>query len=598
MSNENAKTKQPLNPDDLNHFIQNARSSYKSYKENASIAAANAYLLWRDSEVGTKEGREWFEKQVNERNEAIKQYNEAVKKDKKYAEDYKNGKLSQDELVNQSGKTKEEKEVIATEKKRLDELVKKDDAYWTSLRLVLIEGREGASIFTRLVKYVFEFDKPTHAAMVSRLCLALEWIHGQFNGVVVQKVDDIVSVIEAHGGFEVIVEDQRSIRNNDDELSKDREIIAAKNYDDTKAALKGAKSLGAVPLEARHDQEGLVIMIARYDGGKAEVVAELPAGEGEFKRLISRYEDPALLPVADTTEFVARVMELGGLVSEGEGSSEDNAKTERLVLTNMKDGKAELVISASNADSAAIVKVQPKETIDLGIGDDPLYMKSKWRKELEKKVNTYERRRLIDFSYDLQPKQKDGKTPAEAPMAWVACNGALKAAGRSSASQQFYWYPVSKLESRPLEPCHFEPGVRFAIKADEVRSIYRGPLKAWEESKDSSKTSKIVTLKNDGDNLHVTIADGGSVTVTTEKAQGPVTLVKFRPRELANLFSMLSRQHESEYRFEIDDAGLLMVGWEDRFASYQVYLPTATKDGRLESRKVAPMRINLPLAAE
>jgi hypothetical protein len=87
-----------------------------------------------------------------------------------------------------------------------------------------------------------------------------------------------------------------------------------------------------------------------------------------------------------------------------------------------------LIVSASNADSAAIVKVQPKESIDLGITEDQLYLKSSWRRELEKKVSTYERRRLIDFSYDLQPKQKDGKTPAEAPMAWIACNGALKAA--------------------------------------------------------------------------------------------------------------------------------------------------------------------------
>ena len=434
--------------------------------------------------------------------------------------------------------------------------------------------------------------------MVSRLCLALEWIHGKFKGEVIGSIDEIVSMVEANGGFETIVEDQRSIRNNDDELSKDREIIANRNYEDTRGALKGAKSLGAVPLEARHDQEGLVIMIARYTGGNAEVVAELPAGEGEFKRLISRYEDPSLLPVADTTEFIARLMELGSLVSEGEGSSDDTAKTERLVLTNMRDGKPELIVSASNADSAAIVKVQPKDGIDLGISDDPLYLKSKWRKELEKKVSTYERRRLIDFTYDLQPKQKDGKTPADASMAWAACNGALKDAGRSSATQQFYWYPVAKLETRPLEPCHFEPGVRFTLKGDEVRSVYRGPLKAWEESKDSAKTSKIVTLKNEGDSLHVTIKDGGSVTVTTDQAQGPMTLVKFRPRELANLFSMLSHQHGSEYWFEVDDAGLLMVGWEDKFASYQVYLPTATKDGRLESRKVAPMRINLPLAAE
>jgi hypothetical protein len=327
MSNENSKTKQPLNPSDLVQFIQNARSSYKSYKENASIAAANAYLLWRVSEVGTKEGKDWFEKQVGEINESIKKHNEELKKEKKYVEDYKNEKLSQDELVNQTGKTKEEKEAIAAEKKRLDDLVKKDDTYWASQRRVLIEGRDGTSIFTRLVKYVFEFDKPSHAAMVSRLCLALDWIHGKFRGEVVQDVSEIVSLIETNGGFEIIVEDQRSIRNNDDELSKDREIIAEKNYTDTKAALKGAKSLAAVNLEARHEQDGLVLMIARYEGGKAQVVAELPAGEGEFKRLISRYENPDLLPVSDTTEFVARLMDLGGLVSDGEGSAEDNAKT-------------------------------------------------------------------------------------------------------------------------------------------------------------------------------------------------------------------------------------------------------------------------------
>ena len=600
MSVENSRNRQPLNPDDLQRFIENARSSLKTLRQSASTAAVNTYLLWRDTMAGsaTREGRAWIESEIAKRNEEIKNHNEKVKKEKKYVDDYKSDKLSKDELVNQTGKTKEEKEAIAEEKKRLDTLVKKEAKYWDDQRLVSIEKREGASEFTEIVKYVFEFDKAAHASMVNRFCLGLEWIHSRFKDVVIESVDEVVAVVEDQGGFEIVVEDQRSVRNNDDTLSIDREIIATRNYNDTKAALKGAKPLASVEIEARHDQDGLVIMVARYDGGKAHVVAELPAGDGEFKRLISRYEDPALLPVSDTTEFIARVMELGGIVTEGEGSSEDVAKTDRLVLTNMKNGKPELIIPASNADSAAIVMVQPKDSIDLGITEDRLYLKSKWRKELEKKVSTYERRRLIDFTYDLQPKQKDGKTPAEASMAWAACNGALRDAGRSSATQQFYWYPINKLESRPLEPSHFEPTVKFTLKGDEVRAIYKGPLKAWEESKDSAKTSKLVTLKNEGDSLHVTIKDGGSVTVTTDQAQGPVTATRFRPRELANLFSMLAHQHGSDYRFEIDDAGLLMVGWEDKFASYQVYLPMATKDGRLESRKVAPMRLNLPLAAE
>lgn len=600
MSNETINTKKPLNPDDLYELIANARSSFKSYKLSASSAAANAYLLWRDTMAfgAPREGKDWMMGEIAKRNEEIKNHNEDLKKDRKYAEDYMNGKLSADEWINQPGKNKEEKDEIAAERKRLTALAKRDAKEWDRLKLVPIEKREGASQFTEIVKCVFEFDKSAHASLVNRFCLALEWVHDAFGGKVVETIDEIVDRIEEGGGFEIIVEDQRLIRNKDDVLSEDREIIAERNYADTKAALKGSSPLASVNLEARYEQDGLVLMVARYEGGQAHVVAELPAGEGEFKRLISRYEDPALLPVADTTEFIARVMELGGLVSDGEGSSEDNAKTERLILTNMKDGKPELIVSASKADAAAIVKVQPRESIDLGITEDRLYLKSVWRKELEKKVSSYERRRLIDFSYDLQPKQKDGKTPAEAPMAWIACNGALKDAGRSSANQQFYWYPIAKLESRPLEPSYFEPTVRFYLKAEEVRAIYRGPLKAWEESKDSAKTSKAVTLKNEGESLHVTIQDGGSVTVGVDKAEGQTTVVRFRPRELANLFSMLSRQHGSDYRFEIDDTGLLMVAWADQFAAYQVYLPTATKDGRMESRRVAPMRIALPQAAE
>lgn len=183
-------------------------------------------------------------------------------------------------------------------------------------------------------------------------------------------------------------------------------------------------------------------------------------------------------------------------------------------------------------------------------------------------------------------------------MAWVACNAALKERNRSTATKQYYWYPVSKLDSRPLEPSHFEPSVRFTLKPDEVRTVYKGPLKAWEESKDSAKTSKLVSLKNDGDRLHLTIKEGDSVSVGTEKAEGPTTVARFRPRDTANLFGLLTQQHGSEYRFELDETGLLMVAWEDKFAAYEVYLPTAMKDGRLESRRVAPMRIALPQAAE
>ncbi|GLI94390.1 hypothetical protein [Methylocystis echinoides] len=388
MSAANSRNNQPLNPDDLNGFIENARSSLKTLKQSASIATANAYLLWLDTQAfsATKEGKEWIKKEIDARNADIKKHNEDVKKEKKYVTDYKNNNLSEDELVNQTGKTKEQKDEIAAEKKRLDALAKKDDKYWDSLKLVPIERREGASEFTEIVKFIFEYDKSAHAASVNRFCLALEWVHARFKGKTVEGIEDVVTVIDDACGFEIIVEEQRRNRNDDDQAQVDREIIAERNYADTKAALKGAEPLASLDIEPRFELDGLVIMVARYDGGKAHVVAELPAGDGEFKRLISRYENPELLPVSDTTEFIGRLMELGQLVSDGEGSGDKDSKekTERVLLSDGKNGKPELVISACNADAALIVKARPKTEIDLGLTDEPLVMKERWRKPLER----------------------------------------------------------------------------------------------------------------------------------------------------------------------------------------------------------------------
>ena len=82
MSKETINTKKPLNPDDLYDLIANARSSFKSYKLSASSAAANAYLLWRDTMAfgAPREGKDWMMGEIAKRNEEIKKHNEDLKK--------------------------------------------------------------------------------------------------------------------------------------------------------------------------------------------------------------------------------------------------------------------------------------------------------------------------------------------------------------------------------------------------------------------------------------------------------------------------------------------------------------------------------------
>lgn len=345
-------------------------------------------------------------------------------------------------------------------------------------------------------------------------------------------------------------------------------------------------------------------MVAKYEGGKAHVVAELEAGEGEFKRIISRYEDPALLPVAQSTEFIGRLLTLGELVSEGENSTGDSKndenaeKTQRILLLHKgKNGKSEFVMSARFADAAVIVKAQPNSEIALGSPDAPIYMKPQMRRDLEKKTGTYERRRLIDMTFDMSPKRADGK-PAEAAMSWLACNSALKEKGRASAVRQFYWYNLDALDKKPLDIDHFDPRAFFSLSGDHLRALYKDSLRPWEESTAPGKASKLVTLKCDAEAVYLTIKGEETVSSTSLKMTGSTLAASFRPRDIANLFSILAKQHGAEFAFAMDEAGLLEVRWEDALSSYQVYLPTATNDARLQSRRVAPMRIDLPLAAE
>ena len=68
---------------------------------------------------------------------------------------------------------------------------------------------------------------------------------------------------------------------------------------------------------------------------------------------------------------------------------------------------------------------------------------------------------------------------------------------------------------------------------------------------------------------------------------------------IGGLVLALTLQQVAAVKLSGDSSGLLCVTWSDHLGYYSVYLPTATKDNKLEHRRVAPMRIDveLPLAA-
>jgi hypothetical protein len=501
----NQRSGRNLDPQEIQAFIQNARSSYTSYKQSASQAVANAYMAYQElqSKHATSEGVEWLAKEIDKRNILIDEENKKLKELQKRVKDFQSGKLEKDkDWIFDEPKDPKGRKMIEDEISKLKRLQKQEKEVWQSQRLVRIEQREGASSFTQIVKFVFAFDRTMHAPVISRFCTAMEWIELKCKGGTVEDADAIVELIDRFGGFEDVLEEMRLRRGGDNQDSIDREEIAKQNLSEIKEILKVAPALSTFQAEARFASDNFLMLLARSVGGNIDVVAEIPCGDNEINRFMARHEDPVAMPVPPVTEFIARMLKLGELVAD---NSEDEAKsavdpnevsnggTRTITLRTMSDGNPEFIISARGADSSPVIYVYPRSDIHLGTPALPVFMQGKTRKRLEKKVDSYNKRRKIEFSFDPQPKKADGK-PAESPMSWVACHESLKEIDSSNAIQQYYWSDMSKTTYRPLEVFNFRPQFEAKVGADDIKTMFNVRMEPWLKDKGSQKAKRTLTV--------------------------------------------------------------------------------------------------------
>ncbi len=195
--------------------IAQANTAYQLSKESAARAAAYAYLVWRDTmaDAASQEARNWLIEQVRTRNDAIDQHNVEEETLRKRVEAYKNGKLrelNRDDLALQESEDASELALIIRERNRLTKLGELAPKAWEARKKILIEARDGSSEFTVIVKFVFQFHHVSDSDVSSRYAKVLEWIHGKFAGKTISDVTDIIGVIQAEGGFERVLHQQRN----------------------------------------------------------------------------------------------------------------------------------------------------------------------------------------------------------------------------------------------------------------------------------------------------------------------------------------------------------------------------------------------------
>jgi hypothetical protein len=597
----NTRAAQTVTPDIICDNIKQAKTSFVLSKDAAGEAAARAYLVWFDTMSANAhvDMIKWMDDEIAKRNPAIDAHNKEEKDLKEKSNKFVNGKLAEDNWLNGTPETKAERDELAAEKARLTSLHALSKDEWAARRKVKVEAREGASKFTKLVKFVFDFEYASDSSVTSRYATVLEWVDAKFGGEIVEDASQITDTIKAAGGFEAVLNLQRGNKPEDDTAAADRKAIADAIAKQAKAAVQNADAKATFAMDVKNAPEGIVLVLGRYVDGKVEVVGEMPLVSERLDEVVSQFNDEDLLPTNDHAEFVARVLALGELVNEGSASdiTEDGVKAgkkeaERRTLTLAPNAAAglELVVSARFADASAVIKATPRlERVVLGEVTTPMLMPWVQSRALTKMLDDRSTRRLVDVISDVN----------EGELSWIVGNSALIAVDSKNARQCCTLDSLVNETHMPLDVDGFKPQFAVTVAVAELRGLYQTCLTPWKETKDGKKNQKQMALTfKDGQMTYQ--FDGKSDHSLPCAGANPVPVsLQFRSQDLHDLVLALTQQQVASVKVSGDSSGLLCVTWSDHLGHYSVYLPTATKDNKLEHRRVAPMRIevDLPMAA-
>lgn len=571
--------------------ITSARGAHARSKTGAAEAAALAYLVWRKVEApyAHAEDKKWFAEAVEKRNGEIKTFNTGVNKLQSRATKFKDKALDADDLANQTSTDPVKAAEIKAEQDKLREHAKLKPKEWSKLRKVRIAARAGASDFTMLVKFVFGFEHVSDASMTSRYCTALAWLNSKFGGLSVNGKESLVEAIQAAGGIDMVVAEQRGNVEGKEQAETDRKAISDAVVKRAKEAFDHAPALGSITMDVKNAEKDVVLLLCRHKGGTVEVVAQMPVAKDKVDKELEKFDDPVLLPTKNEPEFVSRVLALGGLIPEGkapevyvDGEFTGHADVEARTLFAVPNAKAdiELMMSSLCADVSVVVKARPNpEVVELGQLSVPAAMDWKSRRALEKSIKSRAQRRLISIAAI----EDDG---GEMALSWSVENEALCGVKSPNAVKLHAWRDMSEDTKMPLDIDGFKARFTLTVKATDLGVFYEAAMRKWETSANGKKNETPMVLTFKAGAIVYSFGKEPEVTLPcTGKVASPVTL-KFSARALCDLFEKLVAQHGDTYSFSADEGGMLAISWTDKLGSYEVYQYAQSEKGAALSKRL------------
>ena len=592
---------QTVNITDLEQRLQSARDSYNRHKDAAAEAVGHVYLLYRETRSG--EARKWLEEEIKELNRVIEKHNKEQQDQYEKAKDWRDNKLSKDhELIQPTDDPKQ----ILKNKKEIDQLktlLDMSPQERTKLRRVPVVRREDSSQYVEIVRYVLNFDRSHHAAMVSRYCSVIEWIAKKFDDEPNTDITQIKAAVEVAGGFDRCVDLQREAEDSSEVNESDEEIIRKAQATEARGIVLGLKAAASVSMTASKTDGDFVLLVCRPTSDGLDVLGEADLSDNDVQRAVTRLGDANMIGADPALEFVARVLELGKMIKEKQEVASDldpskKVETERLVSLRADiNGRPELVVSVNKADAGPILHARPHDIDLLTLIKGECVLQGNVRRNIEREVTSKSRRRLLSIKVNTQPQTAAGKD-APSPLSWEFHNRALADKGRKTALQRFFWTSLKNITAKPLDVDNFNPQFVGTLEQSDISLIKTHLTDVWMSSTAADKNKRNFLLQLKDQQLTLKCGDAEPIELMLKTDSTASTSMKFKIPDIVSVIDQISKQHGT-YEIAGDPGGLIRISWTDHLASYDYYLPTIGSDGRHMNRRVAPMLVHdLPMAAE
>lgn len=554
----------PVTADEINQFKAAAARAYGNAKSSAMESAANAYLVWHhgESEAAEPHVRDWLDEEIAKINADIESHNKKVDHQKARAKNCKKGTLN-DPLSD-------------AEKAELLEMAEWKTNDWAKEKQVKIDARTGSSTFSRIVKFVFGFKKPSEASHVSRYAKVLEFIDTnkhELNGDF--SVEAIVRLLDKQGGFEAAVEAMR----NSSAASSDNVRIAT--LIKIKQAVDNIDTGNEIVFAPKHQQGGYVFLVGRPTATGVMVCAELAINDNEeAETLLLKINGDVMGDPQPAVAFAARVASIARLVGEGRaGHMIDYAgtgeafKVQRAFSLVESNGSTHLVISARYAEASVIIHAVPKSSVDIGVvaHGQAAMLDVNAARNFMKVFGDEAGCRLLEIA----PLQDDDATS----VTWAV---SIENAG--SPPQNFAWKSMFNEANRPLNLRAFSPNCAIPLAHADIRDLYDAYLAKWGKAKaDEKDVRKPLTVVFDGTKLEVGHKAFGMHRIAVGDEQRAKVSLLVRPRDMVDLFKKLLELGVQHCTLSGDDDGMLAMRWEDAVGIYSVHIPAVDARGSLKA---------------